>query len=100
MNINNGYLYAATGRKYIEEAIVSVRSLRRINSNIHATLITDKHIEISDFDNIQVLRIENQNFNTWKRGLFFKVLALQNSPYNKNFLHNRDSDCFYVDKMR
>ena len=96
ININNGYLYAATGQKYIEEAVISVRSLRRINSDIHATLITDNQIEISDFDSIQILKNENQNLNAWKSGLLFKVMALQNFPYNKTFFV--DTDTYFCDE--
>jgi len=84
MSEKQGYLYAATGKKFTDEAAASVRSLRRFNSKIHATLITDKACTYAEFDNIIIVDFDSSDIN-WKKGLLYKALALQHSPYEKTF---------------
>lgn len=95
MNTTQGYLYAATGEQFIDEAKASVRSLRRFNSKIHVTLITDKPYADPAFDNVQVVSFDSSNIN-WKKGLLFKSVALQHSPYTKTFFV--DTDTYFTDE--
>ena len=94
MLFEKGYLYAATNQRYIDEAIRSVRSLRKINQNIHATLVTDKDVQIIDFNS--TIKLNYSGSTDWKSGLLFKILALQNSPYDKTFF--LDTDTFFCDE--
>ena len=89
--MKSGYLYIATGEKYIEEALISLRSLKQINKDAHATLITDKMMEVPEFDRIQILKFEKSEFKNWKEGILFKVLGLQDSPYQKTFFVDTDT---------
>jgi len=48
--LEKGYLYSAFGSKYINEALISLTSLKKHFPNAHATLITDKYIDNIFFD--------------------------------------------------
>lgn len=89
-----GYLYIATGDKYINEAVNSVTSLKKSNPDAHATLITDKKVQISKFDRI-IIRKNNHNSTGWKEGILYKVKGLLSSPYEKTFFI--DTDTYFVD---
>lgn len=95
MSKKQGYLYAATGKRFTDEAAASVRSLRRFNPQVHATLITDKPCAYSEFDDIQIVTFDSSNIN-WKKGLLYKALALQNSPYEKTFF--ADTDTYFTEE--
>jgi len=91
MDIQRGYLYVATGEKYIEEALTSLRSLRKVTKSVHATLVTDEPIELPEFDMIKIVQLDNPNPEEWKSGILYKVLALQNSPYQETFFVDTDT---------
>jgi len=95
MSKKQGYLYAATGKQFTDEAAASVKSLRRFNSKIHVTLITDIPCTYSEFDDIQIVNFDSSNIN-WKKGLLYKALALQNSPYDKTFFV--DTDTYFTEE--
>ncbi|MCG8308412.1 MAG: glycosyltransferase family 77 protein [Cytophagales bacterium] len=98
MNIKKGYLYAATNQRYIDEAIQSVRSLRKIDKNVHTTLITDKHLNINEFDSIITLDYSEIGIDAWKNGLSFKIRAIQNSPYDHTFF--LDTDTYFCESCK
>lgn len=89
--MKEGYLYIATGKKYLKEALISVLSLKKICPTAHATLITDTLVNMPEFDAVQVLNFKNESNNNWKQGILFKVMALQNSPYEKTFFVDTDT---------
>lgn len=91
--MEKGYLYIATGEKYIKEAIQSVQSLKKQNDKVHATLITDKHIKAHEFDDIIIQN--NVAREGWKEGLLFKVSGLLLTPYEKTFFV--DTDTYFSD---
>jgi hypothetical protein len=93
--MEKGYLYIATGDNYINEAKISVNSLRRHNQYAHVTLITDKKIKADEFDYVYILNFEYQENSDWKKALIYKVLALQHSPYKKTFFI--DTDTYFLD---
>lgn len=95
MSSKQGYLYAATGKQFTDEAAASIRSLRRFNPRVHATLITDKPCTYADFDDILLVDFDNTDIN-WKKGLLYKALALQNSPYEKTFFV--DTDTYFTEE--
>ncbi len=90
-----GYLYVATGKRYLEEAIVSAKSLRQCNPDVHVTLITDKPIKSSYFDEIQILDIDKTDTNGSKN---FKILGLQHSPYERTFFV--DTDTYFIEDCK
>ncbi|NET42558.1 putative nucleotide-diphospho-sugar transferase [Okeania sp. SIO2B3] len=88
-----GYLYVATGDKYIQEAIVSATSLKKLNKSVHITLVTDRKINNSLFDKIVIHPVDIKHF---KEGLLYKVRHIyQASPYEKTLFV--DTDTYFCD---
>lgn len=98
MNPKEGYLYAVTGKKYVEEAIQSVKRLRKLYPESHVTLIVDEPFEAKEFDEIIVMPYTGGSENLWKFGVLYKALALQLSPYEKTFFV--DTDIYFVEDCR
>ena len=101
MKQTNGYLYAATGEKFVAEAAQSAASLRAIQAGAHVTLVTNKPCENAAFDEIIVVDYALKEADTtWKIGLLFKAFALQHSPYERTFFVDTDTyflaDCQHL----
>lgn len=92
---DQGYLYIATGESYIKEALVSIKSLRKLAPHIHATLITDKPLALSEFDEIKVFNPELGHKKGWKSAVLYQVFALSQTPYQKTFFI--DSDTYFAE---
>ncbi len=92
---HQGYLYiAAGGRNYIQEAVISAQSLRRVDRNAHITLIADEDAHIDIFDLIIVR--PGGDFSTWRNGLAYKVEHIYaESPYEKTLF--LDSDTYFYE---
>lgn len=98
-----GYLYTAAGQKYIDEAIVSASSLKRINPSAHITIVSDRDVLNDAFDNV-VIRASSDQISdeasygmSWKYGLTFKVRYMYSeSPYEKTLFVDTDT-YFYED---
>jgi len=88
----SGFLYAVTGEKYISEALVSIRSLRKLSPEADVTIISDHHIECDLDLNISVMEFESEGAG-WKNGISYKVEALKRTPYEKTIF--MDSDTFF-----
>jgi hypothetical protein len=93
--IKQGYVYAAVGDEFIQEALVSIESLRKHSPNAHITLLTDSQVTIKEVDLVKVIKFHLNSENRWKPGTLFKVRALQESPYEKTFFI--DTDTFFCD---
>ncbi len=89
MTDSKGLLYAATGIRYVEEAIKSAGSYKRAMPNIPITIFTD-HPEIASneacFDTCE--RIESP-----AHGPSDKFFALQHSPYDRTVFVDTDTWC-------
>lgn len=84
-----GYLYVAVGEQFLQEATCSAQSLRKIDSNAHITLVTDKKIDSTVFDNIIV---KPTTINNYKEGLLYKVEHVySSSPYDKTLFLDTDT---------
>ena len=92
--IKQGYLYVASGEKYVREAIFSVNSLKKVSRQAHATLITDTELNAPEFDTVVPLHLDFDNGNR-KNNFLFKVEGLRRSPYEKTFFV--DTDTFFCD---
>jgi len=88
-----GYLYIATGEKYIKECENSVSSLRRYDPEAHVSLITNRKIHSQHFNEIIIM--ESLDDSSWKSWLNSYILGLLNSPYEKTFY--LDSDTWFFD---
>lgn len=91
--LKQGYLYVTSGKKYLNEAVHSVKSLKKVVPTAHATLITTDSISTTDFD--RVIHLKEVSATNWKTGLAFKVKGLQLTPYEQTFFV--DSDTYFLD---
>ena len=93
---NFGVFYVAAGKKYIDEACYSARSLKKINSSIKISLACNQAPQEEKlFD--QIILVDEQ-VSGRNEGLLFKVKHLYfSSPYKKTIFVDTDtffaSDC-------
>lgn len=85
-----GYLYVAAGDpKFIQEAVISATSLRVVDPTAHITLVTDKPLDGTLFDNIVVRPVA---ITAWKSGIAYKAKHIyQDSPYEKTLFLDTDT---------
>ncbi len=89
MTKSTGFIYAATGKSYIEEAALSAGSFKQAMPNTDISIFSDDPNlaqEFACFD--QVFEIPNPAF-----GPSDKFFALQNSPYEKTVFVDTDTWC-------
>lgn len=53
--VDRGVIYVAVGKQYIEEAVVSARSLKECMDDVHITIYTDTQIDTECFDEIKLI---------------------------------------------
>ncbi len=95
-NIPEGYLYIANGEQYLNEAVVSATSLRKVDSNAHVTLLTSMDVSSDLFDSIVYRPL---NIANWQEGLLYKTRYMYEvSPYKRTFFV--DSDTYFCDNCR
>jgi hypothetical protein len=86
-----GYLYIASGRRYVDEAVASAKSLRRVDEAASITLVTDKPMTSDVFDDVVIRPME---VDSWKTGLAYKVCHMYDgSSYDRVFFV--DTDTFF-----
>lgn len=86
-----GYLYIACGEKFVQQAIISANSLRRVDKKAHITLITDHSIENNVFNYIIICPMDYS--------LIDKVRYIyEKSPYEKTFF--LDVDTYFYDDCK
>jgi hypothetical protein len=84
-----GYLYVATGTKFVEEAIRSAQSLRKIDNSANITIVTDNKIDNSLFDKVI---IKPSNIQNYKDGLAYKIKHIyQSSIYDETLFLDSDT---------
>lgn len=84
---HRGVLYTTTNG-YLSEAITSAETLKE-NTNVHCTLITDREVNIDEFDTISISEFrEDDNYVTWK------IRNMKNPPYEQTIC--LDSDTYVV----
>ncbi len=84
-----GYLYVACGDRFVREALISAQSLKQIDKTANITLVTDKEINSSLFDNVV---IRPSDVQTYKHGLLYKVEHIyQASPYDETLFLDTDT---------
>lgn len=82
--MNNGVIYIATGDRYINEAIVSAKSLKYHSPEMPVTILTSKLINHDCFD--QEILIENPAYN-WQD----KISQMYASPYEQTLFIDTDT---------
>ncbi|NME68172.1 putative nucleotide-diphospho-sugar transferase [Flammeovirga aprica] len=91
MNHKAGYLYVATGQKYIKEAEYSASSLKEVMPNSNITLITDKDYSSPFFDNVILQGFDSIDEKSWKANLVYKIMGISKSPYEKTIFLDTDT---------
>lgn len=79
-----GVVYIATGQKYIDEACLSVASLKAKLPDLNTTLFADKPVNHSNFDNVFI--IENPKYS-----YIDKIEYMYQSPYQKTLFLDTDT---------
>lgn len=93
-----GFLYIATGEKYLKEAIFSAQSLKVCMPNARICLLSDSYITDKCFDEILVIKDAPQV--NWKSGLLSKVQGFLLSPFDKTVFVDTDTYfCEPVDEL-
>jgi hypothetical protein len=87
---SKGVLYIATGTEYIEEARLSVRSLKRHSPDLPATLLTDEEIDPGHFDDVRVLSGFDHDFGD-------SIISPDALPYDRTLF--LDSDTFVCEDL-
>lgn len=88
-----GFLFAAIGDKYIEEARLSASRVKSKMPQAQVCLVTDKAVEFDEFDEV----IELAKAEDRKAIKLFKVNALQFTPYYKTIF--LDTDTYLCDDV-
>ena len=94
--MTEGFLYVATGQKYIKEAIRSAQSLKKHSGSARIAMVTNEAFSNKLFDEVIVL--DHEHSSDWKNGLSFKVEGLLRSPFEKTFFI--DTDTYFTDNVQ
>lgn len=95
--MEKGYIYVATGLKYIQEGEQSARTLKEVAPHAHITLITNEPYTSTVFDEVKVINYTNKDKDDRKEGYLFKVIGFLESPYEKTIF--LDTDTFLCDGL-
>lgn len=94
-DVSNGYLYVAFGERYVNEAIVSVRSLKKMNPEANVAIVTDKPINSSLFG--YVIEVDGMSDNHWKSGISQKIEGISSSIFDRTIYV--DTDTFFYEPL-
>lgn len=92
--MTKGFLYIANRQKFLDEALISVRSLKRYNSEPVCLVCGPElkdHPALGVFDKVVVLP-DIEKYTYWA-----KIIGLENTPFEKTFF--LDSDTFITDSL-
>ena len=92
--MESGYLYVASGEKYLKEAERSASSLREHTVKHPIALITDQLFQSSSFDHILKTDLPDPSLNP-KNGYLVKMVGMLQSPFSKTLFV--DTDTFFCD---
>ncbi len=94
--MTRGFLYTAFGAKYVEEARVSARSVKRADASAKICLVTDKALEPdAEFDIVMPITkaSSNENYAKLDSGAYYrKIEQFVRSPFERTIY--LDSDTF------
>lgn len=76
---------AATGDKYVDEAIPLIASIRQFMPDVLIHFVTDEATTIADglVDSVDRLDVDLSDYPQQFRGYLFRVLSLQRSPFER-----------------
>lgn len=89
----NGILYVAAGKQFVNEAVCSIRSVRRVDKAIPITLRTSTPELLPELPNVTVEQIPPDN------GLWVKPLHISNLPYERTLFLDTDTLVVHKDAL-
>jgi len=93
--MSRGYLYVVSGsRRYFEEAVSSIASLKKVHLNAHVTVFTDQ--DFGDADGL-IDSVEVREMDTSQRMGDGKVRHIADTPYDRTIF--LDSDTHVLEPM-
>lgn len=89
MNLEKGYIYVANKRKFINEALVSSKSLRRFTTCPIAIIVTNDLVDEDLKNSFDIVKVSDE---IQKHTYLSKIIGMQETPFQRTvFL---DSDTF------
>jgi len=88
MDQSRGYLYVATGEKFIEEATRSAKSLRRVSDDVSIAIAADSSVDNEVFD--EKITIKDPAY-----GFADKINNLDRSPFDRTIFLDSDTNIFH-----
>jgi hypothetical protein len=85
--VPDGFLYAATGERWVGEAESSARQLRRVHSGAHITLFTDRPGAVAKDAFDEVVQVPARRW-VWTE---VKLWAMARSPYERTIYLDTDT---------
>lgn len=95
--MRQGAIYIATGRKYIEEALQSMGSLKAVAPSVHVTLFSNERIKSAYFDDLVLIDGTERDETFHKaakvvpEGMVNKVYYMSRSPYERTLFLDTDT---------
>ncbi len=88
-----GYLYTASGQKYVDEAKKALRSLKEVHPDAIAALLIDSDTPIPELHNFDIIKqIEvPQSGNKKIASHSIKLLGMLHTPFEKTFFLDTDT---------
>ncbi len=81
---DEGIVYIATGRDYIEEACLSAKSLREHNEDVHVTIFSDQAFDSPYFDRVRPIENPEYDFGD-------SVIDPEMTPYDRTLFLDTDT---------
>lgn len=81
-----GFIYVATGEKYVQEAIVAANSLQRHMPTAHITLVTDATVPLQDTPFQGLIKLPKPTYT-----FADKILGMQQTPYEHTVMLDVDT---------
>ena len=82
--MDQGILYVATGDDFVDEAQISVKTLRDSMDNVPIAIVTDRSRNLADFD--EVITLSNPSY-----GFRDKIQGMRQSPYEHTVFLDTDT---------
>jgi len=83
MSYSTGFLYIATGEEFVEEAILSARTVDEHHPGIPISLMTDQTVDNTVFDS--VIRLDDP-----ERGFADQIQCMSETPYDRTIYLDTD----------
>jgi hypothetical protein len=80
-----GILYVASGAKFLDEAIVSARSIKAAWPDVRLAIITDQPVDTGIFDIVRIVPMQGDNID--------KVRHIAQTPFERTIMLDTDTYC-------